>query len=44
MPKAETDCNGVNYQPAIFRSPLRLFGKGGRPEREKLILVNEVTV
>ena len=29
----------MKWQPAIFRSPLRLFGKGGRPEREKLILV-----
>ena len=32
------NCNGVKLEPAIFRSPLRLFGKGGRPEREKLIL------
>ena len=29
----------VEWKPAIFRSPLRLFGRGGRPEREKLILV-----
>ena len=38
IPK-QMDCKYVEWKPAIFRSPLRLFGKGGRPEREKLIVV-----
>jgi len=32
--------SGCNEEsPAIFRRPLRLFGKGGRPEREKLMFL-----